>query len=39
MADCLPGGLVVGKTMAVLDAGVHGGSVDRQMAGCLVVHA
>jgi hypothetical protein len=39
MADCLPGGPVAGDTMAVLDAGAHGGSVDRPMAGCLVVHA
>jgi hypothetical protein len=39
MADCLPGGPVAGTTMAVLDAGAHGGSVDRPMAGCLVVHA
>jgi hypothetical protein len=39
MADCLPGGPVAGKTMAVLDAGAHGGSADKPMAGCLVVHA
>jgi hypothetical protein len=39
MADCLPGGPFAGETMAVLDAGAHGGSVDRPMAGCLVVHA
>jgi hypothetical protein len=39
MADCLPGDPVAKKTMAVLDAGAHGGSVDRPMAGCLVVHA
>jgi hypothetical protein len=39
MADCLPGSPVAGDTMAVLDAGAHGGSVDRPMAGCLVVHA
>jgi hypothetical protein len=39
MADCLPGGPVAGDTMTVLDAGAHGGSVDRPMAGCLVVHA
>jgi hypothetical protein len=39
MADCLPGGLVAGDTMAVLDAGAYGGSEDRPMAGCLVVHA
>jgi hypothetical protein len=39
MADCLPGGPVTGKTMTVLDAGAHGGSIDRPMAGCLVVHA
>jgi hypothetical protein len=39
MADCLPGGPVAGDTMAVLDVGAHGGSKDRPMAGCLVVHA
>jgi hypothetical protein len=39
MADCQPGGLVAGNTMAVLDTGAHGGSVDRPMAGCLAVHA
>jgi hypothetical protein len=39
MADCLPGGPVVGETMAVLDAGAHGGSEDRPKVGCLVVHA
>jgi hypothetical protein len=39
MADCLPGGPVAGKTMAVLDAGAHGGSADRPMGGCLVLHA
>jgi hypothetical protein len=39
MADCLPGGPVAGKTMAVLDAGTHGGSADKPMAGCLVEHA
>jgi hypothetical protein len=39
MADCLPGGPVARETMAVLDAGAHGGSVDRPMVGCLVVHA
>jgi hypothetical protein len=39
MADCLPGGPVAGKTMAVLDTGDHGGSEDRPMAGSLVVHA
>jgi hypothetical protein len=39
MADCLPGGPVAGETMAVLDAGAHGGSGDKPMAGCLVVHA
>jgi hypothetical protein len=38
MADCLPGGPVAGETMAVLDAAAHGGSVERPMAGCLVVH-
>jgi hypothetical protein len=39
MADCLPGGPVAGKTMTVLDAGAYGGSGDRPIAGCLVVHA
>jgi hypothetical protein len=39
MADCLPGGPVAGEIVAVLDAGAHGGSEDRPMAGCLVVHA
>jgi hypothetical protein len=39
MADCLPDGPVAGEIMAVLDAGAHGGSEDRPMAGCLVVHA
>jgi hypothetical protein len=39
MVDCLPGGLVAGKTMAVLDTGAHGVSIDRPMTGCLVVHA
>jgi hypothetical protein len=39
MADCLSGGPVAGEIMAVLDAGAHGGSEDRPMAGCLVVHA
>jgi hypothetical protein len=39
MADCLPGGLVAGEIMAVLDAGAYGGSGDRPMAGCLVAHA
>jgi hypothetical protein len=39
MADCLPGGPVAGEIMAVLDAGAYGGSGDRPMAGCLVVHA
>jgi hypothetical protein len=39
MADFLPGGPVAGITMAVLDAGAYGGSKDRPMAGCLVVHA
>jgi hypothetical protein len=39
MADCLPCGLVAGKPMAVLDAGAHGGSADKPMVGCLVVHA
>jgi hypothetical protein len=38
MADCLPGGLVAGKPMAVQDAGAYGGSRDKPMAGCLVVH-
>jgi hypothetical protein len=39
MADCLLDGPVAGKTMAVLDMGAHGRSVDRPMAGCLEVHA
>jgi hypothetical protein len=39
MADCLPGGPVAGEIMAVLDAGAYGGSEDRPMAGCLIVHA
>jgi hypothetical protein len=39
MADCLPGGPVAGDATAVLDAGAYGGSDDRPMAGCLVVHA
>jgi hypothetical protein len=38
MADCLPGGPVAGKPMVVLDAGAYGGSGDKPMAGCLVVH-
>ena len=32
MADCLPGGPVAGDTIAVLDAGAYGGSLDRSMA-------
>jgi hypothetical protein len=39
MADCLLGSPLAGKTMAVLDAGAHGGSGDKPMVGCLVVHA
>jgi hypothetical protein len=39
MADCLPGSPVARETMAVLDAGAYGGSGDKPMAGCLVVHA
>jgi hypothetical protein len=39
MADCLPGDLVAGKTMSVLDTRAHGGSTDKPMVGCLVVHA
>jgi hypothetical protein len=39
MADCLPGGPVAGSTWRILDAGAHGGSGDRPMADCLVVHA
>jgi hypothetical protein len=39
MAGCLPGGPVAGETMAVLDAGAHGGSADRPMVDCLAVHA
>jgi hypothetical protein len=39
MADSLPGGLFARKPMAVQeDAGAYGGSIDRPMAGCLVVH-
>jgi hypothetical protein len=38
MADCLPGGPIAGKPMAVLDAGAYGVSRDKPMAGCLVVH-
>jgi hypothetical protein len=38
MADCLPGGPVAGKPMAVNDAGGYGRSKDRPMAGYLVVH-
>jgi hypothetical protein len=39
MADFVPDGPVAGETMAVLDAGAYGGSGDRPMACCLVVHA
>jgi hypothetical protein len=39
MADCLSGGPVAEVAMAVLDAGAYGGSGDRPMAGCLVLHA
>jgi hypothetical protein len=39
MADCLPGGPVAEVATAVLDVGAYGGSGDRPMAGCLVVHA
>jgi hypothetical protein len=38
MADCLPGGPVAGNPMAVQDAGAYGGSGDKPMAGCLIVH-
>jgi hypothetical protein len=38
MADCLPGGPVTGKPMAIQDAGASGGSEDKPMTGCLVVH-
>jgi hypothetical protein len=38
MADCLPGGPVAGKLMAVQDTGAYGGSKDRPMLGYLVVH-
>jgi hypothetical protein len=38
MADCLPGGPVAGKPMAVLDAGAYGGSGGKSMAGYLIVH-
>jgi hypothetical protein len=39
MADCLPGGPVAGSPWRILDVGAHGGSGDRPVAGCLVVHA
>jgi hypothetical protein len=39
MIDFLPGGPVAGSPWRILDAGAHGGSADRPMAGCLVVHA
>jgi hypothetical protein len=39
MADCLLGGPVARKTMAVLDARAHGGFGDKPLAGFLVVHA
>jgi hypothetical protein len=38
MADCLLGGLVARKPKAVQDAGAYGGSKDKPMAGCLVLH-
>jgi hypothetical protein len=38
MADCLLGGSVAGKLMAVQDIGAYDGSGDKPMAGCLVVH-
>jgi hypothetical protein len=38
MADYLPGGPIVGKPMAVQDAGAYGRSGDRPMTGYLVVH-
>jgi hypothetical protein len=38
MADCLPGGPVAGSPWRIPDAGAHGGSRDRPMAGCIVVH-
>jgi hypothetical protein len=38
MADCLLGGPVAGKPMVVQDIGAYGGSGDKLMAGCLVVH-
>jgi hypothetical protein len=38
MADCLPGGPIAGKPMAVLDAGAYGRSGHKPMAGCLAVH-
>jgi hypothetical protein len=39
MADSLPSGPVAGKPMVVQeDAGAYGRSVDRPMAGCLVVY-
>jgi hypothetical protein len=39
MADCQPGGPVAGSPWRILDAGAHGRSGDRPMAGCLVVPA
>jgi hypothetical protein len=38
MADCLPDGPTAGKPMTVQVAGAYGGSIDRPLAGCLVVH-
>jgi hypothetical protein len=38
MADCLLGGPVAGKPMAVLEAGAYGGSGGKPLAGYLVVH-
>jgi hypothetical protein len=39
MADCLSGGPVAGSPWWILETGAHGGSGDRPMMGCLVVHA
>jgi hypothetical protein len=38
MVDCLPGSQLLESPWRILDAGAYGGSADRPMAGCLVVH-
>jgi hypothetical protein len=38
MTDCLLGGLVAGKPMAIQDSRAYGGSGDKPMSGYLVVH-